>query len=371
MSPVDRRLLLYINWGLVGLTLILFGLGVLNLYSASGFRMEGGMEVNLFYQKQLVWGSMGLFAMLLFMVFDYRHLKILAWPLFWVTVALLVGVFFFGKTVYGARRWLDLGLFSLQPSEMAKISILLLGARLLSRDPSPLDWKGLFQALGVGLIPAVLIMKQPDLGSAMILLLLLGGIILYRGLRPAILKVSAVVVPAFLPLSWFMLHDYQKQRILTFLNPTEDPLGSGYHIIQSIIAIGSGQIWGKGFLGGTQSQLRFLPEKHTDFAVAVFGEEWGFIGSMLLLSLFCMFLYQICVTARDAKDRFGSFLAAGVFLYFFWQILINMGMVLGLMPVVGIPLPFISYGGSATIVNFSLIGLVLNVSMRRFMFKHG
>ncbi len=371
MSYTDRRLLLHINWGLVGLALILFGLGVLNLYSASGFRHEQGMEVNPFYQKQLIWGAMGFFAMLLFMLFDYRHLKIMAWPLFWSMVLMLVGVLCFGKVVYGARRWLDLGVFSLQPSELAKISILLLGARMLAREPGPLGWKALFQVLAVGFIPAALIMKQPDLGSALSLLLLLGGLILYRGLKPIILKFSAVAVPAILPLGWFMLHDYQKRRILTFLDPSSDPLGSGYHIIQSMIAIGSGQVWGKGFLAGTQSQLRFLPEKHTDFAVAVFGEEWGFIGSMLLLSLFCMFLYQICITARDAKDRFGSFLAAGVFFYFFWQILINMGMVVGLMPVVGIPLPFISYGGSATIVNFSLIGLVLNVSMRRFMFKHG
>ncbi|EMG36037.1 cell elongation-specific peptidoglycan biosynthesis regulator RodA [Desulfocurvibacter africanus PCS] len=369
MSPVDRRMLLYINWGLVGLTLILFGLGVLNLYSASGFRLEQGMEVNTFYQKQLIWGAMGFFAMLLFMIFDYRHLKITAWPLFWVTLILLICVMFFGKVVYGARRWLDLGFFNLQPSELAKISTLIIGARLLSRESGLLSWSRLFQVLLVGLLPAGLIILQPDLGSGLNVLLLLGGIILYRGLKPLILKVAAVVVPALLPLGWFCLHPYQKQRILTFLDPTNDPLGSGYHIIQSTIAIGSGQIWGKGFLGGTQSQLRFLPEKHTDFAVAVFGEEWGFIGSMLLLALFCMFLYQVCVTARDAKDRFGSFLAAGVFFYFFWQILINMGMVLGLMPVVGIPLPFISYGGSATIVNFSLIGLVLNVSMRRFMFK--
>jgi rod shape determining protein RodA len=165
------------------------------------------------------------------------------------------------------------------------------------------------------------------------------------------------------------MKEYQKQRVLTFLNPGDDPLGSGYHIIQSQIAIGSGEMWGKGFMEGTQSQLRFLPEKHTDFAFAVFGEEWGFVGCLILLVLFCLFLLAIFNTARDAKDRFGSFLSAGVFFYFFWQFLINMGMVMGLMPVVGIPLPFISYGGSATLVNFCLIGLVLNVSMRRFVFK--
>ncbi len=183
------------------------------------------------------------------------------------------------------------------------------------------------------------------------------------------LRTLIVAVPATLPLAWFALHDYQKRRIVSFLNPESDPKGAGYHKLQSEIAVGSGELWGKGFLGGTQSHYRFLPEKHTDFALAVFSEEWGFVGSMVLLSLFCAFLYQIALVARDAKDLFGSYLAAGVFFYFFWQILINMGMVLGLMPVVGIPLPFLSYGGSATLVNFCLVGLVLNVSMRRFLFK--
>ncbi|MFP4657539.1 MAG: FtsW/RodA/SpoVE family cell cycle protein, partial [Desulfonatronovibrionaceae bacterium] len=164
-------------------------------------------------------------------------------------------------------------------------------------------------------------------------------------------------------------HEYQKKRILTFLNPENDPLGAGYHIIQSKIAIGSGGFWGKGFLEGSQSQLRFLPEKHTDFAFAVFSEEWGFVGAMLLLILFCSLLYQIFRVSLESKDDFGRYLCIGVFFYFFWQIVVNIGMVLGLMPVVGMPLPFISYGGSASVVNFCLVGLVLNVSMRRFMFK--
>jgi rod shape determining protein RodA len=252
---------------------------------------------------------------------------------------------------------------------MAKIAILLIGAKLLSRGQRPLDWGPLFLAVGVGMVPAGLIVLQPDLGSALSVLALLGGIILYRGVRWPVLRLMLILGPILAPLGWFFLHDYQKQRILTFLDPGADPRGAGYHVIQSQIAIGSGQVWGKGFSLGTQSQLRFLPEKHTDFAVAVFGEEWGFFGCIILLSIFCLFLYHLFLAAQDAKDRFGSFLAAGVFFYFFWQILINMGMVLGLMPVVGIPLPFISYGGSATLVNFCLIGLVMNVSMRRFVFK--
>jgi rod shape determining protein RodA len=193
--------------------------------------------------------------------------------------------------------------------------------------------------------------------------------VLFRGLTGGAFKALAAAAAGVMAGGWFILHDYQRQRILGFLDPSDDPLGAGYHIIQSQIAIGSGGFWGKGFLGGTQSHLRFLPEKHTDFAVAVFGEEWGFVGAMLLLTVFCAFLYQLVVIAREAKDGFGSFLAAGVFFYFFWQILINMGMVLGLMPVVGIPLPFLSYGGSATLVNFCLIGIALNVSMRRYIFK--
>jgi rod shape determining protein RodA len=370
MSPIDRRLLYYINWPLVGLLACLFGVGVLNLYSASGFRMEEGLvALSPYYRKQLIWGAIGLGGMVTFMCFDYRHLRILAWPLFWVTIGLLVAVLLVGVSAGGARRWIDLGFFHLQPSELAKICILVVGAKILSREPGVLGWKRLLYVLLIGFIPTILIVLEPDLGSGLNVLLLLGGIVLYRGIKFQIVKVGAVAVPVLAPLFWMGLKDYQKQRILTFLNPGDDPLGSGYHIIQSQIAIGSGKLWGKGFLAGTQSQLRFLPEKHTDFAIAVFGEEWGFAGAILLLLLFCFFLYQIYVTAREAKDRFGSFLAAGVFFYFFWQIVINMGMVLGLMPVVGIPLPFISYGGSATVVNFCLIGLVLNVSMRRFVFK--
>lgn len=369
MSPMDRRLITHLNWSLLALTLLLFCIGAANLYSASGTRIEDGITVSSFYQKQLIWGFIGLCGMLVCMLFDYRHLKSLAWPIFIVTIILLAAVPVFGKVIYGARRWISFGLFNLQPSEIAKISVLILGARLLAGDRNALGWSELFKILGIGMIPAALIVTQPDLGTTLNLLLLLGGMILYHGIQWRVLKVCLSIFPPLLPLGWFCLHDYQKQRILTFLDPQNDPLGAGYHIIQSQIAIGSGEMWGKGFLGGTQSQLRFLPEKHTDFAIAVFGEEWGFFGCVVLLSLICLFLLSIFSTARDAKDRFGSTIAAGVFFYFFWQFLINMGMVMGLLPVVGIPLPFISYGGSATLVNFCLIGLVLNVSMRRFVFK--
>lgn len=370
MSSV-RGYLASVNWTLFGLTLTLFVFGVMNLYSASGYRLEEGMNVYAFYQKQLIWGMLGLGGLVMAMVVDYRHLKSAAWPLFWISVGLLVAVFFAGKYISGAKRWIDLGFFNFQPSELAKISVLIVAARILAREKQRLGFVRLAYVIGVGMVPTALIILQPDLGSGLIVLMILGGMVLFRGLTPKVFKTLLVVVPCLIPLGWFALHDYQKQRILSFIDPSLDPRGAGYHKLQSEIAIGSGRLWGKGYLGGTQSQLRFLPEKHTDFAFAVYGEEWGFIGSVVLLALFCVFLYQMVVTARQSKDLFGSYLAAGVFFYFFWQILINMGMVLGLMPVVGIPLPFVSYGGTATLVNFILVGLVLNVSMRRYLFKHG
>ena len=369
MVAMDRRLITHANWSLLAFTGMLFFVGVANLYSASGVRFEDGIMVAPFYQKQLVWGAAGLGCMIAFTLFDYRHLRTLALPFFALSIILLLLVPAMGKTVYGAKRWLDLGLFSLQPSEVAKIATLLLGATILSRYKDPLTGLELVFMLAVIAIPCGLIFAQPDLGTTLLILFLLGGITLYHGVKKYVFKTCCIILPLLLPVSWFFLKGYHKERILTFLDPSRDLQGAGYHITQSQIAIGSGQMWGKGFQGGTQSLLRFLPEKHTDFAIAVFSEEWGFLGCSVLLALFCCFLLCIINTARGAKDHFGSLLCAGVFFYFFWQILINIGMVVGLMPVVGVPLPFLSYGGTATIVNFIMLGLVLNVSMRRFMFK--
>ena len=349
---------------------MLFFVGVGNLYSASGIRMEDGISVAPFFRKQLVWGGAGLLCMIVCALFDYRHLRSFALPLFILAVLLLLMVPFVGKTVLGAKRWIDLGLFSLQPSEVAKIAVLILSATLLSRYKDPLGGLELCFLLLLTAIPCVLIFLQPDLGTTLLILFLLAGIILYHGVKKYVFVSCCLLVPLLAPISWFFfLKDYHKIRILTFLDPTRDTQGAGYHIIQSQIAIGSGQMWGKGFQEGTQGLLRFLPEKHTDFAIAVFSEEWGFFGCVTLLALYSCLLLCIITTARGAKDHFGSLLCAGVFFYFFWQILINIGMVVGLLPVVGIPLPFMSYGGTATIVNFIMLGLVLNVSMRRFMFR--
>lgn len=367
--PIENRLIANINWPLLLFTFLLFAVGLVNLYSASGRRGDEGLEMAPYFTRQLIWGAAGLAGMLFATLFDYRHLKGLALPIFIITIALLVLVLVAGSTVNGSKRWISFGVLNFQPSEAVKISALIMIAAILSRLKPGIGWGDLFFTLGVALVPCVLIFLQPDLGTTLNILLLVGGIILFHGMKASVFKICCVAIPVLLPLSWLVITDYQKERVLTFLDPSRDPQGAGYHINQSQIAIGSGEMWGKGFLGGTQSQLRFLPEKHTDFAVAVFSEEWGFVGCVVLLILFSCFLLCIITTARDAKDRFGSLLCAGVFFYFFWQILINIGMVVGIFPVVGIPLPFISYGGTATMVNFILLGLVLNVSMRRFFFK--
>jgi rod shape determining protein RodA len=369
MSPFDRRLFTHLNWSLLLFAVTLFGLGVINLYSASSLRGETGMTTVSFYQKQLIWGLIGLGGLILCSSFDYRHLRSLAWPLYWVSLLLLFIVFLTGESIYGAARWIDLGFFHFQPTELTKLSCLLLCALFLTRTPGLLTWTTLSKYFGIIAIPVAFIISQPDLGSGLNILLLVSGMMFYHGIQTRVFVTLAIILPALMPLCWFGLHEYQKERILTFLHPENDPLGAGYNILQSQIAIGSGQTWGKGFLEGTQSQLRFLPEKHTDFVMAVYGEEWGFVGSTLLLILFCFFLYQIMLIIQDSKDRFGHYLSVGVFFYFFWQIAINMGMVLGLMPVVGIPLPFLSYGGTSTLINFCFLGLALNVSMRRYMFK--
>ena len=372
IKGIEKRqpLLRHLNWALLVCALALFAVGEMNLVSASGTRVESGLTLASFYQRQFLWGLLGLCCMTMTMSFDYRRLYSIAWHLYAVTLVLLCLVPLIGTTVYGAKRWISLGLFSIQPSELAKFAVLLVTAKLMANENETLGWKSFLKILLAAAPLIALIVKQPDLGTTLMLLFIVAGMVLFHGLKLAVLRVCVLIIPCAAAFMWFVgMHDYQRQRILTFLNPDADPLGAGYHILQSRIAIGSGQFWGKGFAQGTQSQLRFLPERHSDFAVAVFGEEWGFVGCLALVTLFAIFLFTILTTVIQAKDRFGSLLCVGVFFYFILEIAINMGMVVGLMPVVGIPLPFISYGGSATIVNFIFVGLVLNISMRRFLFK--
>jgi len=365
----DRRLLQNFDWLLLALVLIICAMGIVNLYSAGFNRTSPGFTP--IYLKQIYWLGVGLILVSVTVLYDYRHLEKLAYPLYILTVILLLGVMFGGKMVSGSRRWLPLGPFSFQPSELAKIAIILVLARYFSRGlPSaPMGLRELLVPLALVSLPVLIIVKQPDLGSGILVLLTAMSMILFVGVNWRTLVASTLSLVLLSPVIWHFLKDYQRQRVLTFLNPEKDPLGAGYHIIQSKIAVGSGQFWGKGFLHGTQSQLQFLPEQHTDFVFSVFAEEWGFIGSVVLLLLFTGLTLWGLQVARDCKENFGHLLALGVVSLIFWQFFINLGMVTGLLPVVGIPLPFFSYGGSSLITTFLAVGFLLNIRMRRFLFE--
>lgn len=364
----DRRLLENFDWIFLCLVLALSAVGVVNLYSASAGFNSGGTPV---YLKQLYFICLGLCILLVILFVDYHYLKDPAYFFYAVSILLLLAVLVIGKQTSGSQRWINLGFFNLQPSELAKIAVILALAKYFSRReyPQGIGFKGLVVPALIMGVPFLLILKQPDLGTAMHLAFICLSILMFLRIRKAVMVVLGLGVAVALPFAWHFLKAYQKQRIVTFLYPEQDPLGAGYHIIQSKIAVGSGQFWGKGFMKGTQSQLQFLPEQHTDFAFSVFAEEWGFIGSAVLLVLFFLLILMGLRIVIRSQDRFGAILALGVVSLMFWQLLINISMVTGLVPVVGIPLPFISYGGSSLVTVFICAGLLLNISMRRFLFQ--
>jgi rod shape determining protein RodA len=271
----------------------------------------------------------------------------------------------------GATRWLNLGFFRFQPSELMKIVIIAVYAHYFTKSPNlnGLGFKDLLYPFLLLAGPLLLIMKQPDLGTASLVFLIALSMLMFVGVRFAtFVSVVLAAIPLLFAGWHFHLREYQKERILNFLNPERDPLGTGYHIIQSKIAVGSGGVFGKGFMGGTQSQLHFLPEQHTDFAFSVFSEEWGFTGCLVMLLLYlCLVLWGLSV-AKKCNDRFGKLLAVGVAAMLFWHIVINIGMVIGIFPVVGVPLPLFSYGGTSMITTMVGVAILLNIQMRRFMF---
>jgi rod shape determining protein RodA len=311
--------------------------------------------------------------MLLVLAIDYRTLERYAYPLYGLVLVMLLLVPFLGVAGGGSRRWLRLGWLSVQPSEPIKLMLVVALARYFNRSASPRGFGLERLALPLALtgVPALAILLQPDLGTAAILLALFVTMVLVAGLRVVPFAGLIAAGLAFVPLAWGHLKPYQRQRILTFFNPENDPLGAGYHVIQSKIAVGSGTLWGKGFLHGTQNQLNFLPEEHTDFIFSVFAEEWGFVGTAALLTLYGAAVLRGLTIAGRARDPFGALLSCGVTATVFWQVVVNVGMTTGLLPVVGIPLPFFSYGGSSLMTLLIGTGLVMNVQMRRFTFSRG
>ena len=303
--------------------------------------------------------------------FNYYVLERLAYPVYFFTIVLLVLVLIVGKVMSGSQRWLSLGAISFQPSELAKIAIVLVLAKFFSErgDYREYRLRDLWQPFVLTAIPCFLILKEPDLGSALFLGLVSFSVILIVKVYWKSLVILAGSSLLAAPLIWFGLREYQQKRVLSFLSPDMDPLGAGYHINQSKIAIGSGQFWGKGFLKGTQTRLHFLPEQHTDFAFSVLAEEWGLAGSIALLLIYLFLILWGLNIAKSSKDRFGSILAAGIVAIIFWQVAINVGMVTGLLPVVGIPLILLSYGGSSLITTMAAMGILMSISMRRFMFQ--
>ena len=366
--PIDRRLASHFDWTLLGISVGLILLGILTIYSATYSVSEH--RASGLASKQFYWFLIGVVAMVAATTFDYHRVDHIAYPFYCVILTLLALVFIIGRSGGGSQRWLHLGVFTLQPSEFAKLAIVLALTKFLQYD-EPLGGyrlRDLWMPFALALPLIVLTLIQPDLGTAVILIVVFFSMILMGGLRLRSLLCLGAAGLTFLPIAYHFLKPYQRNRIWTFLNPDLDPLGAGYHVIQSKIAVGSGRFFGKGFLNGTQNRLDFLPAQHTDFIFAVFAEEWGLIGCLILLGLYLALMIVALRAVSRAKDRIGALLAFGVLSIFFWHVVINVSMVTGLMPVVGIPLPLLSYGGSSMVSMMVAMGLLINVSMRRFTF---
>jgi len=371
MFRIDRRLIQNFDWLTLSIVIVISIIGILTIFSATRLPSAGESVQATFYIKQMVWLVISLLALVLFISFDYVWLGRIALPLYVTGLVLLLIVLIAGRTGMGAQRWISLGPLSFQPSEFFKLMFIVMLSSYYSFIRESLGISGLLRVFFlIVLVPFILLFKQPDLGTAIVVFLIFISISLAKGLhRKVIIMIVAVGIislPFLGNIMWTGLKDYQKNRIIAFIDPEVDPSGIGYHINQSKIAIGSGEFFGKGYLEGTQGPFRFLPEKHTDFIFAVFAEEWGFMGSVLLLSLYLLLILRGLDTANKAKDDFGRLLALGITFMFSIYFFINVGMTLGIMPVVGIPLPFMSYGGTALLSNYISIAVLINIRTRRF-----
>ncbi|MDK9709211.1 MAG: rod shape-determining protein RodA [Desulforhopalus sp.] len=366
MIRIDRRLIEHFDVILLLLIFLVCIMAFFNLYSASFPPRVSGLPP---YVKQAYFFLMAFGAFLFVISFDYQKLHSWNYPVYVTVIILLILAETIGNTAGGAQRWINLGFFKLQPSEPAKLMLIITLASYFSRKELTEGYsiKDLIVPIVLTAIPFVLILLQPDLGTAMML-----GIIFVSMAMFVRLKMSTYIVMGSLALglgifAWEkVLRPYQKQRIWTFLDPEQDPMGHGYQVLQSKIAVGSGGKFGKGYMEGTQGHLHFLPERHTDFAFSVWGEEWGFAGSAIFIGTYFLLILWGLYVAMYAKDRFGVLLAFGVVALIFWQAAINLCMVLGFLPVVGIPLPLFSYGGSSLMTTMIGLGILMNVRMRRF-----
>lgn len=362
----DRRLIMNFDWTLFTTAMLIAVIGIFNLRSST--YPYTGTATPLFI-KQTYWLLIGVGLLALILTLDYRTFTRFAYPFYILCLSFLLLVMLFGRTTSGAQRWLQLGFLSFQPSELAKIALILALARFFSENENPRGYglRDLAIPFLLLTLPTLLVFKQPDLGTVGLLVLIFVSILTFMGLRPRAWAILGLGCASVAPFFWHLLKEYQKKRLLSFLNPDLDPLKTGYHIIQSKIALGSGAFFGKGYLKGTQSQLHFLPEQHTDFVFSVWAEEWGFVGSFVLLFLFLLLISRGLKIASTSKNRAGALLAIGLSAMLFWETFINVGMVVGIVPVVGVPLPLFSYGGTSVITTLIGIGILMNISMHRFM----
>lgn len=352
-----------LDWALVIIAITISALGVLQIYSAT----HDTQWKNAWW-KHIVFVVAGLIIMWLMASIDYHSLLGKVPALYLLSVLTLLAVLLVGTKVFGSKRWIPVFGFTFQISEFVKIVLILLVARFLTElKNDTLEWPELMKLAGLVVLPMLLVIKQPDLGTALTYLPILAIGVFLAGLRREYLVVIGLVAVFVLPISMNFLQDYQKRRLVSFLNPDRDPRGTGYQTIQSKIAVGAGGMWGQGVAKGTQTQLRFLPVPHTDFIFSAFAEEHGFVGVIIVLALYFMLVMQIVQNAQTAPDRAGMYICMGVVSLLVFHLLVNVGMVVGRMPVTGIPLPLMSAGGSNTLSTFLMLGLVNNVRLRRFV----
>ncbi len=351
----------HVSWSLVALISLVAGVGFFMLYSAA----DGSMSP--WANKQIVRFAFGIGLMIAVALVDVRFWMRQAYLIYGVALFLLILVDLFGTIGMGAQRWINLGFVQIQPSEIMKIALVLALARYFHGASHEDVGRPLFllPALGLVMLPAALVVVQPDLGTAILLILGSGATFFLAGVRLWKFGILIALGIGAIPIGWQFLREYQKNRVLTFLNPERDPLGAGYHITQSKIALGSGGLFGKGYMEGTQSQLNYLPEKHTDFIFTMFSEEFGMVGGLLLLVLYaCLIAYGYAIALRS-RSQFGRLVAMGITNIFFLYVFINIAMVMGLLPVVGVPLPLISYGGTAMLTLLFGFGLMIGVYVHR------
>lgn len=370
ISLEEKTLVRRLDWNIILVILALNVIGLINLYSAT--HGPNSKEVESLFINQIVWLVSGWSIFFIATLLDYAIVSRICYIIYFFNLLAVIYVDFFGKIALGAQRWIDFGFFRYQPSETMKLALIMLLAKVLAQRNSlgaGMGLRELISPLILVLIPFGLIMKQPDLGTAMMIVAISGSMILFTKVKKHIIVGAIILISISLPIAWeYILHDYQKNRVLTFLSPENDPRKTGYNALQSRYAVGSGQFFGKGFRKGTQSQLEFLPERHTDFIYSVLSEEHGFVGSITTIGLFCILFFLVLRIAYQARDKFGALIAVGVLSYIFWHMFVNVGMVVGLLPIVGVPLPLLSYGGSSMLTTMLGLGLISSVSFRRYLF---